>query len=67
MGFGGVVAVFLIGMVVGIAVLVVGVCIMASGEESRKEEEKNPCQTCARWWECNGVDQDNCPLWENAR
>lgn len=66
MGFGGVVAVFLIGMVVGIAVLVVGVCIMASGEESRKEE-KNPCQTCARWWECNGVDQDNCPLWENER
>lgn len=24
---------------------------------------KDPCETCLRWPECNGVDADNCPLW----
>ena len=24
----------------------------------------NPCDTCLRWWECNGVDKENCPLWD---
>lgn len=23
----------------------------------------NPCIFCLRWWECNGVDKDACPLW----
>lgn len=22
----------------------------------------NPCETCLRWYECNGVDRDICPL-----
>lgn len=25
---------------------------------------KDPCDTCPRWYECNGVDRDNCPLWK---
>lgn len=25
-------------------------------------EEKDPCETCTRWYECNGVDRENCPL-----
>ena len=24
------------------------------------EEEENPCDTCTRWYECNGVDEE-CP------
>lgn len=24
--------------------------------------ENNPCETCLRWPECNGVDRDNCNL-----
>ena len=27
-------------------------------------EMEDPCETCLRWWECNGVDKDNCPLWQ---
>lgn len=23
----------------------------------------DPCETCLRWWECNGIDKENCPLW----
>ena len=34
-------------------------CCVQSGKDARKEEE-NPCETCLRWDECNGVD-DNCP------
>lgn len=22
----------------------------------------SPCADCLRWWECNGVDADRCPL-----
>lgn len=22
----------------------------------------DPCETCLRWYECNGVDKENCPL-----
>lgn len=25
----------------------------------------NPCDTCLRWYECNGIDKENCPLWGN--
>ena len=32
-----------------------------SGDKSRQEEKKNPCSTCLRWDECNGVDEQ-CPL-----
>ena len=24
--------------------------------------ENNPCETCLRWGECNGVDRENCNL-----
>lgn len=23
----------------------------------------DPCETCLRWSECNGVDAENCPRW----
>lgn len=23
----------------------------------------NPCETCLRWPECNGVDAENCPIY----
>lgn len=23
--------------------------------------EGDPCETCLRWWECNGIDEE-CPL-----
>lgn len=26
----------------------------------------DPCDTCTRWYECNGVDRENCPLWEEV-
>ena len=34
--------------------------------------DDDKCETCNRWFECNGVDKDNCPLWnvkgkENAQ
>lgn len=25
----------------------------------------NPCETCLRWPECNGVDKESCPLWQD--
>ena len=25
----------------------------------------DPCESCLRWSECNGVDIDNCPLWRD--
>lgn len=39
MGFRGVVAVFLVGIMVGIALIVVSVAILAAGEESKKEDK----------------------------
>lgn len=27
-------------------------------------DEEIPCDTCLRWEECNGVDVDNCPLFQ---
>ena len=26
----------------------------------------DPCETCHRWSECHGVDQENCPLWKKG-
>lgn len=26
----------------------------------------DPCESCLRWYECNGVDRENCPLWEEV-
>ena len=45
-----------------IAVLLVATvfaCLKVSGDCSRQEEE-HPCQSCVRWEECNGVDEQ-CP------
>ena len=28
-------------------------------------EQESPCLYCLRWEECNGVDKENCPLWDN--
>lgn len=39
MGFCGVVTVFLVGMMTGIALLVAAVAILAAGEESKKEDK----------------------------
>lgn len=25
---------------------------------------EDPCDTCLRWYECNGIDKENCPLWD---
>ena len=36
-------------------------CCKVSGDCSRQEEKKNPCASCVRWFECNGVDED-CPF-----
>jgi hypothetical protein len=31
--------------------------------------QTDPCETCLRWPECNGVDRDTCPLcgWEEKK
>lgn len=34
-------------------------------EEEVKAEPFDPCETCQRWGECNGVDRENCPLWRD--
>lgn len=39
--------------------VIVLACCKVSGDCSRAEEE-DPCGTCLRWSECNGVDE-NCP------
>lgn len=42
------------------AALVVAACCKVSGDCSRQEEKDDPCVSCHRWYECNGVDK-NCP------
>ena len=27
----------------------------------------DPCETCLRWYECNGIDKENCPMWGNDK
>ena len=41
----------------------------ASGEDQNGSvaERENPCMYCLRWEECNGVDKQNCPLWDNIQ
>lgn len=41
-------------------VLLIAACCKVSGKCSREEEQRDPCVTCLRWGECNGVDED-CP------
>lgn len=35
-------------------------CCRISGDCARVEEKDDPCDSCLRWDECNGVDED-CP------
>lgn len=42
------------------AALVVMGCCRVAGDCARQEEQKDPCEKCVRWGECNGVDED-CP------
>lgn len=37
----------------------------ATPPKKAKNEEENPCESCQRWGECNGVDRPNCPLWRD--
>lgn len=39
---------------------------IAVGDADRLEFE-DPCESCCRWSECNGVDEDACPLWDAVR
>lgn len=49
-----------------ILVLALALWFMLWGHEVPKEPEQkeDPCETCQRWYECNGVDKENCPLWK---
>ena len=46
-----------------LAMVLVMACCRVAGEDSRRVEENDPCDSCLRWGECNGVDE-NCP-WRN--
>lgn len=43
------------------AAMVCYACCKVSGSITRKEEQQDPCDTCLRWGECNGVDEE-CPV-----
>lgn len=50
-------------LLIAVCIIAVGIiiaCCMDSGECSRQEEKEHPCDTCLRWSECNGVDEE-CP------
>ena len=49
----------------GIVVLIVVCCCKVSGQCSRQIEKKDPCDSCVRWDECNGVDE-SCPCREGG-
>lgn len=34
---------------------------IAEEEKEKQAERVNPCDTCLRWFECNGIDED-CPI-----
>lgn len=51
------VAITLVAAFVIIAVLA---CCKVSSECSGMEEQRQPCSSCPRWEECNGVDE-MCP------
>ena len=40
--------------------MVILACCKVSGNCARQEEQEDPCASCLRWPECNGVDE-NCP------
>lgn len=51
---------YIIAFFITIGVIILA-CCKVSGDCSRQEEqEQDPCETCNRWSECNGVDS-NCP------
>lgn len=29
-------------------------------DEHKEQEQESPCESCVRWYECNGID-DECP------
>lgn len=31
-------------------------------EQKQEKPRTDPCETCLRWSECNGVDRDDCPM-----
>ena len=35
-------------------------CLIVADNLSRQDEKEDPCNSCLRWSECNGVDE-NCP------
>lgn len=43
-----------------IILLLVCACYRVFGNCSQAEEQAHPCEGCARWSECNGVDEE-CP------
>ena len=48
-----------------ILVLMLALWFVPWGHETPKEQKpENPCETCHRWYECNGMDKENCPLWK---
>ena len=46
------------GTIVALAILYAA--FWQSGTISRQEEKEHPCETCPRWSECYGVDEQ-CP------
>ena len=52
-------------LLVGIALGILGATLMEKSKPRQKkqiheQEKEDPCETCLRWPECNGVDPD-CP------
>ena len=55
------VVMLIIACIIGLAAVLA--CCKVSGDCARNEERQNPCDSCNRWSECNGVDE-GCP-WRN--
>lgn len=51
-------------LLVAVVLLIVLACCKVSGDCAREEErlaaKEDPCESCLRWSECNGVDEQ-CP------
>lgn len=52
-----------------LAIILYTIAIIHVRKSDHKEEAEiyDPCETCVRWSECNGIDKDYCPLWQNGR